>query len=217
MATQRIKYPRTRHLPFSQGATADDVRLVNTTCFNGKNVVVTEKLDGENTTMTRDYIHARSLDSADHPSRHWVKSIWSTIKHELPEGWRVCGENVFAQHSVSYEGLASYFFVFSIWNEKNECLSWEDTVEWCQLLGLEHVPVLFSGPWSKALEENLKTFSEDDLAIRDGKREGFVVRNAAGFHYNEFSSNLAKWVRKGHVQEDSEHWMNKSVVPNKLK
>lgn len=36
-------------------------------------VVITEKMDGENTTLYRDGLHARSLDSRHHPSRNWVK------------------------------------------------------------------------------------------------------------------------------------------------
>ena len=213
----KIKYPRTLHLPFSKGATSDDIKLVNVTCFSNKSVVVTEKMDGENTTMSRDYVHARSLDSADHESRHWVKALWASIRHDIPEGWRICGENVFAQHSVPYENLNSYFMVFSIWNEKNECLSWDDTVEWCGLLGLEHVRVILKGRWSNTFCTALEALSENDVRIRNGRMEGFVVRNKASFPYDEFSSNVAKWVRAGHVQEDSEHWMHKTCVANKLK
>jgi len=39
----------------------------------GREVVVTEKMDGENTTMYCDNIHARSIDGRHHPSRDWVK------------------------------------------------------------------------------------------------------------------------------------------------
>ena len=35
----------------------------------GKQVIVTEKMDGENTSMYRHRIHARSIDSLPHPSR----------------------------------------------------------------------------------------------------------------------------------------------------
>jgi hypothetical protein len=34
--------------------------------------------------------------------------------------------------------------VFSIWNEQN-ALSWDETVEWAELLGLFTVPVLWRG------------------------------------------------------------------------
>jgi hypothetical protein len=48
------------------------------------------------------------------------------------------------------------------------------------------------------------------------KQEGIVCRVADEFHYDDFQQNYAKAVRKGHVQTD-EHWMEKVVVPNKLK
>lgn len=50
----RYKYPRTPHLPWSPGATKDDVRCINTEIFTGKRVVITEKMDGENTTLYSD-------------------------------------------------------------------------------------------------------------------------------------------------------------------
>ncbi len=43
----RIKYPRTFHLPWSPGLTKDDKRIENLDGFIGREVVVTEKMDGE--------------------------------------------------------------------------------------------------------------------------------------------------------------------------
>lgn len=71
--TQRYKYPRTMHLPWSPGWTKDDRVLQTTEHFVGQEVVVTEKMDGENTTLARDYTHARSVSSSNHVSRHWLK------------------------------------------------------------------------------------------------------------------------------------------------
>ncbi|MEL7307213.1 MAG: RNA ligase family protein, partial [Pseudomonadota bacterium] len=39
----------------------------------------------------------------------------------------MCGENLYARHSISYNNLPSYFMAFSVWNELNQCLSWQDT------------------------------------------------------------------------------------------
>ena len=44
--------------------------------------------------------------------------------------------------------------------------------------------------------------------------EGFVVRNVDSFAYEDFSKNVAKYVRKNHVQTD-EHW-TKNWQPNKV-
>lgn len=91
--TMRIRYPRTPHLPWSPGAGPDDVRITGLSGLEGRAVVVTGKLDGENTTLYRDGLHARSADSGHHPSRAWVKALHGRIGDAIPAGWRVCGEN----------------------------------------------------------------------------------------------------------------------------
>jgi hypothetical protein len=200
------KYPRTLHLPWSLGATVDDRILSDTSCFEGKEIVITEKCDGENSNLYHDYYHARSLDSKPHPSRTWLKNYHASFKQDIPEGWRICGENMFAKHSIRYENLPSYFLVFSIWNEQNICLSWDETVEWANLLGLDLVPVLWRGIW-------------DEKVVRDRKilegQEGYVVRLARGFNFEDFALSTGKMVRASHVQTD-EHWMNKPVEVNGL-
>ena len=70
---QAVKYPRTPHLPWSPGASQDDVFSLDARHFEGQTVIITEKMDGENTTLYRDYLHARSVDGRHHPSRNWVK------------------------------------------------------------------------------------------------------------------------------------------------
>ena len=115
------KYPRTPHLPWSPGATNDDKILKDTSHFDGQYIVVTEKRDGECITIYPDHIHARSLDSKDHYSRHYVKAIHASIKALIPEGWRICGENLHYTKSLYYDNLIDFFEVFSIWNEENIC------------------------------------------------------------------------------------------------
>jgi hypothetical protein len=208
MTEYYYKYPRTPHLPWSPGATNDDVYLAYTSVFEGREVVVTLKMDGENTTMYRDHIHARSLDSGHHPSRAWVKGLHGAIAHSIPEGWRFCGENLFAEHSIRYEALPSYFMLFSVWDEQNRCLSWNETEEWAALLDLTTVPVLYRGRWNEATVRA--------IPLDPTTHEGYVVRTTDGFAYPDFGRHVAKWVRPAHVQTD-QHWMNRPVVPNGLR
>ncbi|ERI09939.1 RNA ligase family protein [Aneurinibacillus aneurinilyticus] len=208
----RVKYPRTFHLPWSRSYTHDDKVLKHVQHFEGKEVVVTEKMDGENTTMYRDYLHARSIDSKDHPSRHWIKMFHSMLGVSIPEGWRLCGENMFAQHSIHYQDLPSYFLLFSVWNEQNMCLAWDETAAWAKRHMIETVPVLYRGIWN---EEAIKSCYTRQ-SLYGGEQEGFVVRLADAFHYDDFMHSAAKFVRKNHVQTN-EHWMNRPVVPNILK
>jgi hypothetical protein len=203
----KTKYPRTPHLPFSAGHTSDDKVLRSVEHFVGKNVVVTLKMDGENTTLYRDGFHARSLDSRHHPSRDWLAAFHATFAHDIPEGWRICGENLYARHSIFYENLPSYFMGFSVWDEQNTALSWDDTLEFFEILGIEPVTEIYRGGFSeKEIEAIARSF---DIK----KNEGFVVRIEDSFHYDEFASSVAKWVRPGHVQTGS-HWMHSAIVPN---
>ena len=209
--TELYKYPRTFHIPGSPGATSDDKILSNLNHFEGKEVVITEKMDGENTTLYPDYIHARSLDSNNHPSRDWVKQFQGKIGYKIPNGLRICGENVFATHSIKYNKLPSYFLVFSIW-ECDTCLSWEETAYFCQELELHTVPVLYKGIFEE--QKLIEKFFSGNSSY-GGEQEGFVIRLARGFNQAEFSKSIAKYVRPNHVQTDT-HWMQKSVIPNKL-
>ena len=206
------KYQRTFHLDWSPGLQNDDRKqedyseLQSSPC----GIVASLKMDGENTNMYPDRYHARSIDSKDHPSRHYVKGLWGSIKHMIPEGWRICGENIYAKHSILYENLDSYFQVFSVWDESNTCLDYGTTLEFCKELGLVHVPVIYEGPWD---EDLLRSLPESE--IMQG-HEGYVVRTYGSFKYEDFNKNVAKYVRKNHVQTD-QHWMNQKITPNKLK
>lgn len=205
--SQKVKYPRTYHLPFSLGATNDDKVLTDCSQFFGKVVVATWKKDGENSTLYCDGSHARSLDSVHHESRDWLKAFHSTFKNDIPEGWRICGENLFAKHNIYYENLKSYFYGFSIWNAENFCLNWNDTIDWFNLLGIEPVEVFYHGIFDEEYFRNV------DI----GDEEGFVIRNADSFHYDTFSKNVAKFVRANFVPGTEEHWSHRKVVPNKLR
>mgnify|MGYP003429893545 CR=1 FL=1 len=207
---ENLKYPKTMHFPWSEGLQNDDRRIETIENFIGKEIVVTDKLDGENTAMTRIRCHARSLDSKHHPSRNIVKQIHASIAHNIPEGWKLFGENVYAKHSIFYDKLTSYFYLFNIWTDKCECLSWNDTLEWAEILGLETVPVLYRGIWD---EERVKACWTGKSAF--GDQEGYVVRVASNFNLEEFSTCVGKFVRQGHVQT-SKFWMTEQIIPNLL-
>jgi len=209
--TCKVKYPRTYHFPWSPNLINDDRMLESLDGFVGKEVVITQKMDGENTSMYRDNLHARSIEYENHITRDLVKAIHGRIKSDIPEDWRICGENCYAKHSIKYDNLPGYFLVFSVWNEKNECLSWDDTLEWAALLDLQTVPKMFRTTWSDDLIEKLKNYTFDNDKI-----EGYVVRITDKFHYKDFRKVVGKYVRKNHVQTD-EHWKQQKIEVNKVK
>ena len=204
-----IKYPKTMHLPWSPGLQNDDRLIEDLSWLESLNdIVITEKMDGENATLYWDHYHARSLDSRHHPSRDWIKAFHGNISYKIPLNIRICGENMFAEHSIRYDNLESYFLGFSVWNnDTNECLSWDDTIFEFDQMGIVPVRELYRGPWDQSWF--------DDFELPEGS-EGYVVRNAGSFHFDDFATNVAKFVRKGHVQTD-QHWMAKAVVPNGLR
>lgn len=212
-----VKYPRTYHFEWSPGLTRDDRMLHDISQFEGKRVIIMEKMDGENTNMYVDKYHARSLDTGPHPSRNWAKNLWAQTSYNIPKGWRVCGENLYAKHSIHYtkengNALKSYFYMFSIWDDNNMCLSWDETKEWAELLNLELVPVLYDGIWDKDVIDRISKYVEDNK----GLVEGYVIRVADEYHYSEFRKMCGKYVRANHVQNNHGHWASAKIVPNEL-
>ena len=154
------KYNRTYHLPWSPGTTSDDRIAPSVESLIGIDLVITEKLDGENCGMSSKGVYARS--HAAYTTSPWsreVRSIHEVIKSSIDEDVFIFGENMEGIHSIEYS-------------------------------------------------KELKTLTESRVSqpsALGGKREGIVVRNADMFHNEDFSTNVMKWVRKGHVTTD-EHW-----------
>lgn len=209
-----VKYPRTFHCPWSPGRMNRDERTMpSMEQFIGQQVVVMEKMDGENTSMYSDYIHARSMETLDpHPSRSRVKALWSSICSDIPEGWRLSVENLYAKHSIHYKSLPDFAVLFAIWDENNVCRSWEETKEWGALLGLAMCPVLYEGIYD---EDLIKRLHKEE---RNGDQcEGYVIRNSGSYPYGEFRKWVCKYVREGHVQNAHGHWKRGIFTPNEKK
>lgn len=207
--THLVKHPQTKHLDFSQGFGKDDDVLWSLDELDGYECVVTAKMDGESFTMYRDTCHARSLDGRHHDSRNWAKAFHAERRHDIPELWRVTNENLYARHSIGYEDLPSYVLGIFVWNERNIALSWDETLEWFELLRITPVPVIWRGKFTR------NKMIEIAESIDTERQEGFVVRRADEIPYGSFGKRVAKWVRKGHVQTE-DHWMHAQIVPNGL-
>lgn len=202
------KYGRTFHLPFSPGAASDDKVMSSLDGLMVEDLVVTEKMDGENTTIHAGGSHARSPDSRYHPSRDWLKAFAAAISPHLAEGERIVGENLYARHSVAYDALPSYFLGFA-WIVGDEVQSWDLTQARFEELGIQPVPTLYRGPYRTGLLEDLARTL--DLS----KQEGFVARTAESFAESDMPQRVGKYVRKGHIQSEV-HWMKAELIPNKL-
>lgn len=216
-----LKYPRTYHLPSSPGLQNDDRRLPDISVFEGRRVIGSLKMDGEGATMKTEKTYPRSPDGRYHPSRDLMKAYHARRAMHIPDEWRVCGEYMHARHSIPYthelgNAVADVFLGFAVFDDRNVMLSWDQTLETFEMLDVTPVPVLYDGMWDAGLVDRL---AADIDPIR---QEGFVIRVADEIPYpsgkgdrGRFFTNVAKWVRKGHVQTD-EHWMSGPVIPNQV-
>lgn len=210
--TDLRKYPRTYHFGWSAGVASDDKLLRSILAMVGRRMIGTVKLDGENTTLYADAMHARSLDSKHNFTRDEVKAFWSRIKHEIPDLWRICGENMWAVHSIEYLDLLHVFYGFSVWDETNTALPWDDattfnTLGIFDMLGIQPVETVYDGVFDEAA---MKRIGEEVIA---SGQEGVVFRVADAIPYRDFPSLAAKVVRKGHVQT-TQHWLHGEIRKN---
>ena len=182
-----------------------DIQVDNNENYYANGILV------HNCTIYDDHIHARSLENSSHPTRDWVKGLWSRISYLIDDNMRICGENMYAVHSLKYENLKSYFYMFSIWID-NKCLSWDETVQYASILGLETVPVIYDGIYNRELIE--KVFKK-----HESENEGYVIRIADEFTYMNFKKSIAKYVRPEFRQVlNNSHgkWISKKIETNIL-
>ena len=77
-----MKYPRTQHWPWSMTIHSDDSTLLHPYLFVGKQVIVTEKIDGSNTCLMNGEVYARSVSAPSHNG--WFAMVrkhhgWKTL------------------------------------------------------------------------------------------------------------------------------------------
>ena len=176
----RVHYPRTPHLPWSPGASSDDVRAGDLSGLAGREVVVTEKLDGENTTLYADGLHARSLDSAHHPSRAWVKGLQGRIGAAIPPGWRVCGENLYARHSLRVPGPGELVLRVLGLGRGDRCLDWDRRCGSARRLGVPVPPVLWRGMFDERALRALRLDTDAAGGLRRADRRGVRCARSSG-------------------------------------
>jgi hypothetical protein len=213
------------HLPWSKGATNDDKIATSIENLIGAPIVITEKIDGSNTSLEREGCFARTHSGPpNHPSFNGLKALHAALKYKIPAGIQFFGEWCYALHSIAYDALPGYFLMFGVREyyaiedfSKAQWYSWDDVELMANNMGLPTVPVLFTGTVSS--EKELKELTESFMIERSvcgGIREGVVVRVQRDFKDEEFSSCIMKCVRANHVTTD-EHWAHKMIVTNKLK
>ena len=223
------KYNRTFHMPWSPGGTNDDKRAASVNSLIGKPIILTEKIDGSNTSLECDGCFARThAGPPTHKSFDQLKVLSAQIKsmNILPAGQQYFGEWCYALHSIAYSELPSYFLLFGIRDfyisADTKWYSWdfvETQAKAFKAIGIDinTVPVLFKGTVSseKELKDLVESLMEQPSCC-GGIREGVVARIAGEFLDKDFSSCVMKCVRKNHVNPDNDHWLHKDIVKNFL-
>lgn len=209
-------------MPWSPGGTNDDKRAASCEKLIGCPIVITEKMDGSNTSLEADGCFARTHAGAPtHKSFDGLKALHAAIKHKIPGNYQLFGEWCFAKHSIEYSELPGYFLLFNVREMNTEVpnmwLSWESVELWAEEVGVPTVPVLFKGIVHS--EKELKELVESLMiqpSVCGGIREGVVARMADEFFDVDFSSYVMKCVRANHVQTD-DHWKDQEIIRQKLK
>ncbi len=213
------KYNRTFHMPWSPGGTNDDKRATSVDSLIGKEIVLTEKMDGSNTSLEADGCFARThAGPPTHKSFDQLKALHASIKHNLSIDLQYFGEWCYAKHSIEYNELPGYFLLFNVRDlTVDNWFDWDGVELLAKELNIPTVPVLFRGTVNseKELKELVESFMLQPSAC-GGIREGVVARVAKDFYDEDFSTNVMKCVRKNHVQT-SDHWKDQKIVKNKLK
>ena len=232
--TWKVRHPRTYHLPYSPlalaGGITDDKVMYDLSQMKGERVIGTVKMDGSQCTLYRDYLHGRTPDFKSNPTWTWLQNFHASFSHWIEEGFRINVENLWGAVTtdIQYHHLTSKAQAFMVWNRENECLSWDDTVEYLNVLsalirdvtwdrgekrgqskyptGLPHPPVVYDDLYDEAKIRGLMKMTH----YNGDEMEGVVVRVARKFQYGEFATCVGKMVRASHqVRHSGELRLNR--------
>lgn len=207
------KYGRTLHSKISLGKTSDDRFMPDgylKTFAKMEDLVLTEKLDGQNNCFNKHGVFARSHASPSiHPWDKPLRERWQLLKNDLND-LEIFGENMYAIHSIAYRKLESYFYVFAV-RELDQWLSWEEVKFYAEIFDFPTVPEIeikkklkdhfvdnkdenklleewltinLGMPWVESVKTEgiLGGYSPEN---GESCSEGFVIRNKNEFKTNE--------------------------------
>lgn len=214
------KYGRSYHYDFSDGTTSDDRinRNWREDVSKFKNIVHTEKLDGENTCLSELGVFARSHAAPTrHPWADHLKQRHGLMVNDL-KGMKLelFGENLYAIHSIIYPNIESHFYVFGA-RILDMWLSWEEVKFYAGVFDLPTVPELLvqSTEDVDLIQKTVLDFADRPSVfgsfqngtepLKPCTTEGLVSRNIEEYPVDSLAVNLMKYVRKDHVQTDV-HW-----------
>lgn len=189
----KAKYPRTPHLPWSNAIDEKDIILPNLSIFEGKTVLVNEKLDGENITITKRecYLQYRSLDAVyDKQLLIQVKEIQKMIADD----YILHGEYLLIKHGIYYEHIPSYLMIYFV-EYNGMILNWDKTYKLLTDLNICTVNVLYHGIFNRNYLYDLSKQCDMNQLT-----EGYVIHIDCDFKLTDIKNYAAKYVRRGFQQ-----------------
>ena len=98
------------------------------------------------TLYTSAQVYARTTNSeATHPSFGPVKQLAAQVSYLLPANVQLFGENMFGIHSIEYDRLTSFFYIFAVLEEGRDWWPWDKVVELAGEIGVPTVPAVYRG------------------------------------------------------------------------
>eukprot|EP01084_Bolivina_argentea_P290673 499351_1 len=223
---QMDKFPSIPHLSFSPQINDDDIIINDTKLFNGDSnsykLCIHEKLDGGNCCILKGNVYARTHK---HPTKHpWFNTVKDLIRSQplfyddKYTNLMIFGENMTAIHSIKYNNLTSYFYIFAVYNPYTKIwYSVKDVQKIANKLNIPTAPLLFKGNFNSLKE--IKNWMDKEIQnqsmLGSKNREGFVIRIDSSFPMKQFQKSMAKYVRKGHIQTDKNwirNWQKAQLV-----
>ena len=198
-----MKYPRTPYWPTSPSIAPGDRVIGDVEIFTKVSVVITEKLDGSNTTLYKGEATTRSGDSPAWLGMAKKHHAWKMFDSDV----YLYGEDIYGIHSIEYDPVEEdhTFYAFAA-REGTRFMSWYETVNFATRMDIPTVPELYRGRLHSVEEiDRLLEKLHGQESMIGGEREGLVLRIAYPFDASQFSKMVCKSVRPNHVQTD-EHW-----------
>ncbi len=154
------KYPRTPHLRGSRLQPGDhDLERLDLSDFEGRDLVVEEKVDGANAGVSLAQDGSVRLQSRGHfltggpRERHFsLFKTWASVHEQalrelLGQRYVLYGEWLYARHTIFYDALPHYFLEFDVYDVEGErFLTTTQRRALLQGSPVQSVPVLHTGP-----------------------------------------------------------------------
>jgi len=248
------KYPRTPHLEGSRLQPGDEgLESVSFLSIRGRYIVCEEKLDGAQAGLSFDESGKLWLQSRGHyltggvREKHfnlfkqWANAHAAALREVLGSRHVLCGEWLYAKHTIFYDQLPHYFHEFDVYDRETDAfLSTERRRQLLAGLPLVSVPVLWHGTpgtlddlvslvgpsryKGPAWRERLTmTCAERGLELERVWKETDFLDLMEGLYIKaEEDGHVVgryKWIRASFlttVVDSGTHWLKRPIVPNLL-